>query len=168
MAFIVENGSTISFAEYSDVLARDSRVFENNEALTDDVVEEQLVRATERVLSKIRTSQWWTNYYRNRANVSISTAADIPAPSADKIKSSINDFTDLCVYTALSEFILPKVADFGNEDDAERAKMGYYANKAEELFFELITIGDWYDFDDDDTIDSDEKVPGQINLKRVR
>ena len=168
MAFIVESGSTISFAEYDDVLARDSRVIENNEALTDDVVEEQLIRATERILSKIRVSQWWVNYYRTKSTDSIRTAADIPAPSADKIKSSTNDFTDLCVYIALAEFILPKVADFGNEDDAERAKMGYYANKAEELFVELITIGDWYDFDDDGTISSLEKDPGQINLKRIR
>lgn len=168
MAFIVESGNTISFAEYDDVVARDSRVIENNEALTDDVVEDQLIRATERILSKIRVSQWWVSYYRNNSGASIRTAADIPAPSADKIKSSVNDFTDLCVYTALAEFILPKVADFGNEDDAERAKMGYYANKAEELLIELISTGDWYDFDDDDTITSLEKEPGKINLKRVR
>jgi|TARA_B110000977_G_scaffold143597_1_gene182341 hypothetical protein len=168
MAFIVESGNTISFAEYDDVLSRDSRVIENNEALTDDVVEEQLIRATERVLSKIRVSQWWVDYYRNISGVTISSAADIPAPTAGKIKSSTNDFTDLCVYTALAEFILPKVADFGNPDDAERAKMGYYANKAEQLFLELITIGDWYDFDNDNTISSSEKQIGRINLKRVR
>ena len=46
--------------------------------------------------------------------------------------------------------------------------MGYYANKAEQLFLELITIGDWYDFDNDNTISSSEKQIGRINLKRVR
>jgi hypothetical protein len=46
--------------------------------------------------------------------------------------------------------------------------MGYYTNKADSLFAELITAGDWYDFNDDSTISSDEKSPGQVNLKRVR
>jgi len=60
------------------------------------------------------------------------------------------------------------VADFGNEDNAERAKMGYYSQKADVLFGELISMGDWYDFDDSGTIASNEKSPGQYNLKRVR
>ena len=46
--------------------------------------------------------------------------------------------------------------------------MGYYVQKSEALFEELVTAGDWYDFDDDDTIASNEKQPGQTNLKRVR
>jgi hypothetical protein len=46
--------------------------------------------------------------------------------------------------------------------------MGYYNNKAEALFNELITAGDWYDFNDDGTIQSTEKDPGHINLRRVR
>ena len=96
------------------------------------------------------------------------TVADIPAVNPDRIKARLNDFTDLCVFTALSEFILPSIADFGNEDNAERQKMGYYTQKAETLLGELITNGDWYDFDNSGTISSDEKSPGQYNLKRVR
>jgi hypothetical protein len=60
------------------------------------------------------------------------------------------------------------IADFGEEDNSERNKMGYYQNKSEALFGELISAGDWYDFDDDEIIQSDEKQPGQYNLKRVR
>jgi len=168
MAFIVESGSVISFAEYNDLLARDSRVIENNESLTDDIVEDQLIRSTERILSKIRNTTWWQDYYMRNSSDSIRTRADIPALDADKIKDRQNDFTDLCVYTALSEFILPKVADFGNEEDAERNKMGYYQNKADSLLQELVNAGDWYDFDDDDTITSLEKEPGRFNLKRIR
>lgn len=168
MAFIVESGSVISFAEYNDLLARDSRVIENNESLTDDIVEDQLIRSTERILSKIRNTTWWQDYYMRNSSDSIRTRADIPALDADKIKDRQNDFTDLCVYTALSEFILPKVADFGNEEDAERNKMGYYQNKADKLFQELVSAGDWYDFDDDGSIVSGEKEPGRINLRRVR
>jgi len=32
----------------------------------------------------------------------------------------------------------------------------------------LIKAGDWYDFDNDSTIDTTEKQPGQVNLKRIR
>lgn len=168
MAFIVDNGLIISFAEFSDLEARDQRVVENNESLTDDVVEDLLIRATERILSKIRSSSWWVDYYLSQTSVSIRSKADIPAVDPEKILDRQNDFTDLCVYTALSDFILPLVADFGNEDDAERAKMGYYSNKSEELLRELLNAGDWYDFDGDSSVESAEKKPGKVNLKRVR
>jgi hypothetical protein len=36
------------------------------------------------------------------------------------------------------------------------------------LLGELITAGDWYDFDGDNTVESSEKSPGQVNLKRIR
>tara|TARA_R110001632_G_scaffold61474_1_gene148294 strand:- start:454 stop:960 length:507 start_codon:yes stop_codon:yes gene_type:complete len=168
MAFIIENDITVSFAEYDDVLEKDQRLFESNEGLTDDIVEEFLIRATERILNRFRSSAWWKDYYTRRSGASISTVADIPALDPNKILARQNDFTDLCVYSALAEYVLPKVADFGNEDNAERQKMGYYQNKTDSLFAELVTAGDWYDFDDDASISSGEKQPGQINLKRIR
>jgi len=169
MAFITESGNVTSFAEFQDVVNKDQRLFEANEGLSDDIVEQQLIRATERILSKIRSSAWWKSYYiRRDLNTVYTTVADIPAVNANRIKARLNDFTDLCVFTALSEFILPSIADFGNEDNAERQKMGYYTQKADALFGELITNGDWYDFDNSGTISSDEKSPGQYNLKRVR
>lgn len=169
MAFIEEAGTVVSFAEFQDVVNKDQRLFEANEGLSDDIVEQQLVRATERILSKIRSSSWWRSYYIQRDLVSvINTVADIPEVDPDKIIARENDFTDLCVYTALAEFILPSIADFGNENNAERQKMGYYQQKADTLYGELITAGDWYDFDASGTISSDEKQPGQYNLKRVR
>ena len=169
MAFIEEAGTVVSFAEFQDVVNKDQRLFEANEGLSDDIVEQQLIRATERILSKIRSSAWWKSYYiRRDRNTVYNTVADIPAVNPNRIKSRLNDFTDLCVFTALSEFILPSIADFGSEDNAERQKMGYYTQKADTLFGELITSGDWYDFDGSGTISSDEKSPGQYNLKRVR
>jgi hypothetical protein len=102
------------------------------------------------------------------SSLTYNTAADIPALDPNRIKARQSDFTDLCVYTALAEFVLPSIADFGREDNAERQKMGYYVQKSDALFQELVTAGDWYDFDDNDTITSSEKSPGQINLKRVR
>ena len=169
MAFIVEDSVTISFAEYTDVLQRDQRLFDSNEGLTDEVVEDALIRATERILNKIRSSAWWREYYVKRdTSLTLTTLADIPAVDPDKIKGRTNDFTDLCVYWALSEYILPQVANFGDEGDDDRAKMGWYANKTESLYSELISAGDWYDFDDDGTVDSDEKEPGIYNLRRYR
>lgn len=168
MAFVVENNTVISFAEFQDVLQKDQRLFEANEGLTDDTVDALLIRSTERILTKMRSSDWWQSYYVQRSGSTISSVADIPALDPNLIRDRQNDFTDLCIYTALAEYILPLVADFGNEDSAERKKMGYYTQKADSLFGELVTAGDWYDFDDDDTISSNEKQPGKYNLKRVR
>lgn len=169
MPFVEEAGEITSFAEFQDVVNKDQRLFEANEGLSDDIIETQLIRATERILTKLRSSSWWRAYFVNRnTTVTINTAADVPALDASRIIARQNDFTDLCVYVALSEFILPSIADFGNEDNAERQKMGYYKQKADELYGELVTAGDWYDFDDDGTITSAEKSPGQYNLKRVR
>lgn len=169
MAFIRNNGSVLSFAEFQDVVDKDQRLFEVNEGLSDDVVEPQLIRATERILTKLRASDWWQNYYVNRSSgTAFLTVADIPALDANRIKARLNDFTDLCVFMAMADYILPSIADFSNQDSAERQKMGYYAQKADSLFGELITAGDWYDFDNDLTIESSEKQPGQYNLKRVR
>lgn len=169
MAFIFESSNVISFADYDDVYARDQRLFDANEGLTDDLIEDLLIRATERILNKIRSSAWWRSYYIARDNSTVfNTVADIPAVNINRIKGRLNDFTDLCVYTALSELILPMIADFGNEQNAERQKMGYYVGKADSLLAELITAGDWYDFDGDSTIESAERSPGQVALKRVR
>jgi hypothetical protein len=151
------------------VVARDQRLFDSNEGLTDDLIEDLLIRATERILAKIRSSSWWKSYYITRDNTTVyNTVADVPVVNPNKIKGRLNDFTDVCVYTALSELVLPMIADFGNENNAERQKMGYYTGKAESLLTELITAGDWYDFDGDNTVESSEKSPGQVNLKRVR
>ena len=169
MAFIKNGSTVISFAEYQDVVDIDQRLFDANEGLTDDVVDVALQRATERILTKMRNTAWWKNYYVTRdSSLSYTTAADIPALNANKIIDRQSDFKDLCVFTALAEYILPQVADFSNNESAERQKMGYYTNRAEALFGELVAAGDWYDFDGSGAITSAEKSPGQYNLRRVR
>jgi len=167
MAFIKSGTTVISFAEYQDVVDADSRVFELNEGLTDDIVENALVRATERILTKIRSTDWWKSYYLQRDN-QITNISDIPAPQASKIVDRKNDFTEMCVAVAMSEYLLPKVADFGSADNAEKNKMGYYMQRGDKLFAELITAGDWYDFDGTGAVASNEKQAGHFNLRRVR
>lgn len=169
MAFIKSGNTVISFAEFQDVIDIDQRLFSANEGLTEDVVEPTLTRATERILTKLRATAWWRNYYTTRdTSINYNTVADVPALNPNKIVGRQNDFRDLCVFTALAEYILPNIADFGNNDSAERQKMGYYTNRAEALFAELITAGDWYDFDGSGAVAAGEKAPGQYNLRRVR
>jgi hypothetical protein len=166
MAFVKSNGVVVSFARPEDVQAIDQRLFEQNEGLTDEDLYLQLKRATERILSRIRSSDWWKSYYTTRGTPT--AEIDIPAPDAAKIQDRYNDFTELCVYQALADYILPKVADFTTEETAERQKMGYYSQRAETLYAELITAGDWYNFDGAGGITTAEKQKGVYNLKRVR
>lgn len=166
MAFVKSNGVVVSFARPEDVQAIDQRLFEANEGLTDEDLYLQLKRATERILSRMRSTSWWKNYYTSKtSNVA---EVDIPPLDPSKIQDRLNDFTELCVYQALADYILPKVADFDNEETAERQKMGYYSQRAEKLYEELITAGDWYNFDGVDGISTSEKQAGVYNLKRVR
>lgn len=169
MAFLTSGSTVLSFAEYQDVVDRDQRLFESNEGLTADVVEQLLTRSTERILSQLRTTDWWQQYYITRnTSTTINTAADVPALNSAKIILRKNDFTDLCVYHALYEYILPKVADFSAEDNSERNKIGFYQQKYQTLFGELISQGDWYDFDGSGAVTTTERDPGVYNLRRIR
>lgn len=169
MAFIEEDGKIISFADFDNVQERDRRLFEINEGLTDFYIEDLLIRATERILFKIRSTDWWkTNYIKRNPGEEYSNSAQIPLPDSNLIIGRKTDFSDLVVYFALSEYIYPTVADFGNDEDNERNKMQFYSNKWESLYTELIRSGDWYDWDANGEIDDDEKSVGKINLKRIR
>lgn len=169
MAFVKEKGNVVAFAEFSDLEARDLLLLASNEGLNDSsVINPQLQRATERILSKFRSSSWWRAYFLARSPTGIKKVSDIPPLNANYILARQSDFTDLCLATALSEYILPMIADFGSEDNAERQKMGYYATRAEGLFNELMEAGDWYDFDESGVISSDEKEATVVNNVRIR
>ena len=174
MAFISSGGNVISFCEYEDVLERDQRVFEANEGLTSTSVEDLAERATVRILYMIRNTSWWASYYLRQSgssvNVNIFTSGliSVPLPDANRIKARQQDFTDLCVYLTLYEYLLPKIADYSSQDNAEVKKIGVYNEKFRSLFQELIDSGDWYDFDNTGTVSADEKMPTRTILQRVR
>ena len=153
MAFIKSNNTVLSFAEYQDVVDADQRLFEENEGLTDDVVEDATIRASERILSLLKN----TNWYRELALSLGASALSIPNLSAGKIIARKNDFTDL-----------PKVADFGNEQNAELVKIAFYRDKFTRLFDELLLNGDWYDYDSDSVLNANEYKPYPTNYQRVR
>jgi hypothetical protein len=170
MAFVEFGSTVLAFATSDDLRSLDTRLFEQNEGLDDDYLDDQLIRSTARILSLLRATDWWQQYYMNMSTSGqpINTAADIPPLDPILIQARQADFTDLTCYYALFNYILPYVADFSNTDSAEYQKMGYYEQKYNALFGELIVAGDWYNFNDSDEITSAEKMPGVSNLRRVR
>lgn len=172
MAFITQGSTFYSFADYDDVVAKDSRLFSANEGLTQEVVEESLIRSTTRILDMLRSSGWWKSYYIRQsgstADVVVGQSISVPALDPFLIKARQGDFTDLCVYHTLSEYLLAKVADFGNPDSAERQKLGFYDQKFRTLFDELVASGDWYDFSNNGSISNAEIYPFVANLVRRR
>jgi hypothetical protein len=177
MAFINPgNTGVISFAEYSDVTDTDQRVFQSNEGIAiEEMVEDLTTKATSRILQLIRNTEWWKRYYivqgsseQRSATQTSNGYVDAPLPDPDLIRARQADFTDLCVYFTLYEYLLPKVADFSVEDNSEFRKMGFYRTKFDELFRELISDGSWYDFNASGTITVNEKLPTRLNLVRTR
>jgi hypothetical protein len=177
MAFINPNNTgVIAFAEYEDVTSTDQRLFEANEGIADaTMVEDLTIKATNRILQLIRNTSWWKHYYlvegseaQRIATQTRNGYVDAPLPNANLIAARQADFTDLCVYFTLYEYLLPKVADFSSQDNAEVQKIGVYRTKFDKLFQELIEDGTWYDFDDSGTVTKDEKMPTRLNLVRVR
>jgi hypothetical protein len=176
MAFI-NPGQTgvIAFAEYTDVTSTDQRLFESNEGISDQTMIEDLTeKATSRILQLLRNTSWWKRYYliegsdAQRLATNTRSTPDVPLPDPDLILGRQADFTDLCVYYTLYEYLLPKVADFSSQDNAEVQKIGVYRTKFDVLFTELIQDGTWYDFDGSGTITELEKLPTRVNLVRVR
>jgi hypothetical protein len=158
MSFVYNSQNSVeSFAEYQDIIDHDQRLFDTNEGLSESRVYPFLIRSTERILSKIKGSDWWKSVTTNNAEV-----------NPDYIINNQNDFTDLCVYLALSEYVLPIIADFGSQDNAEKSKMQYYFQRSNTLLEEILNSGDWYDFDNDGQITTSEIKPGSTKRWRVR
>lgn len=158
MSFVYNSQNSVeSFAEYQDIIDHDQRLFDTNEGLSESRVYPFLIRSTERILSKIKGSDWWKSVTTNNTDV-----------NPDYIINNQNDFTDLCVYLALSEYVLPIIADFGSQDNAEKSKMQYYFQRSNTLLEEILNSGDWYDFDNDGQITTSEIKPGSTKRWRVR
>ena len=173
--WIISGGSVISFAEYGDVQTIDQRIFEQNEGLTSSIVEDALIRSTTRILQNIGTSDWWRTYYLRMTGGTYDPLIygslgllPVPNPDPNRIQDRQADFTDLCVYYCLSYYLLPKIADFSNEDNAERRKIGFFNEKYRGLFEELINDGSWYDWNNGGTITNSEKYVIRSNIVRVR
>lgn len=168
MTFYYNNQTFQSFAVYADVTARDSRFFEANEGMTEQVVNPLLAQSTQRILSQIKNTDWWKNYQFNRDASLKHDLRLVPNVNPANIKGKEQEFIDLNIYFCLAEYLLPRVADFGNETSAEVVKIKFYRDAYNNLFNEVIESGDWYDFDADGSIETSEKSPTFTNRVRTR
>lgn len=164
--FIYSYKTFQSFATFEDVVARDSRVFEANELLTADKITDYLVQSSQRILSQIKNTDWWSQYQRKQAL--ITDPRLIPSVDPEYIIGSTQEFRDLNVYFALLEYIYPSIADFGNPDSAEVQKIKHFKDSYNLLFQEVIQSGDWYDFTENGVIDLADKMPVTVNRARTR
>jgi hypothetical protein len=160
--FIIKSGGEVlSFARYEDVLEMDSRVFEANEigTLTErqETVEDMLIRSTDRLVQKLKASAWWRVYNNVAISGSLGIGITIPTPDKTKLQRRA-DWTELCVYHTLKEYLYPKIADFGVEGSAEVQKITFYEAKFNALWDELMASGDFYDSDNDGTVEESEKM----------
>ena len=182
MAFITDGGgNVISFAEYTDILQKDQRLLESNIikipaesgfADVTDFLEDICEKSTDRILLKLKASTWWQSYNSYVGNP-ITNLNALPNVNPNLIDpaNKLNrrqQFTDLCVYYAFAQYILPLIADFGNPESEEVSKIQYYDAKFNDLFNELIAIADWYDYDASGTVDADEKAITYARTRRTR
>ena len=165
-AFIYSYKTFVSFATYEDVTNRDSRVFEANEDLTESEINDYLEQASQRILTQIRNTEWWREYQRRMAQIINPNL--LPAVNPDYILAQTQEFKDLNVYFALYEYAYPSIADFGNPDSAEIQKIKFYKDLYNVLFDEVIGAGDWYDFSENGTIDTSDKMAAVVNRVRIR
>ena len=168
MAFNYNDTTFVSFADYADVTVRDQRFFEANEGFTELDVVDLLKQSSNRILNKLRSSDWWKEYNFSRNSALNNDVRLIPAVNPDNIDGREQEFKDLNIYHCLYEYLLPKVADFGNPQSAEMEKIKFYKEAFEDLYKEIIEAGDWYDYNSDHTITTSEKQPSKVNLVRVR
>jgi hypothetical protein len=166
MAFNIVTGNFVSFAVYSEVTARDQRFFESNEGFTELQVNDLLAQASDRILARLKATDWWKEYQFSRDATLERDLRLLPDVDPLRILGREQDWKDLNIYFVMSEYLLPRAADWSNEADVN--KINFYKDQYAALFKELIEDGRWYDFDDDGTIEKTEKAPSRVNLVRVR
>jgi len=177
MAFIVAGGGVVSYAEALDVRDKDQRVFEANEidftnvpdapANLDEYIEDLATKATDRINTKIRLSRQWREYLGSTGG-GYSSLENLPDFDPNKIVTHKPMFTDMCAFYVLKEFLLPKVADFGDPESPDVQKIQYYENKFNDYFTELMSDFIYYDADGDGTVENGEKKVSFNILRRGR
>lgn len=170
MSFYTTGSGTVfeSFAVYADVTQRDSRLFESNEGLTEAVVLALLKLSSARIISLFEMTDWWREYNFSRDATLNRDVRRVPVINPFQIDGREQEFKDFNVYHAMCEYILPRVADFGNPDSAEMAKIKFYKEQALDLHKIIMEAGDWYDYSNNGTIVYTEKEPSRQNTVRLR
>ena len=110
-------------------------------------------KARDDILRKLR-NEWWGRAKTYNAVESNSSNAQM---DVDRLTES--QFTRCAVYRVLSEYALPQLTKWnadGDEDKFQVMMMHYHTKYAEE-FSNILLDGVEYDFDDDGTIQDDER-----------
>lgn len=123
-------------------------IFDHGESSFDT----ELLRSEDDVVRKIK-GDWW--------NVS-HTPSDF-----DKTKLVEGEWTRAVVYHALAYYILPKLANFGDEDTFLAMRDFYESRYAEEMD-EVFAAGVSYDFDGDSVINEETEVRRTTQTRLVR
>jgi hypothetical protein len=116
----------------------------------------------------LKNTDWWRQYQFDRDTSLKHDLRLVPNVNPDNIKAKEQEFKDLNIYFAMAEYLLPRVADFGNETSAEVIKIQFYRDAYNNLFKEVVESGDWYDFDSDGSVETTEKSPTFTNRVRTR
>ena len=164
--FVYSGATFLRFATFAELQARDSRVFEANEDLTQAEIENFLNKASQRILTQIRNTSWWREYQRKLAGIVDPNL--LPNVNPNYILARTQEFKDLNIYLALHEYTYPSIADFGNPDSAEIQNIQFYKDSYNVLFDDVIGAGDWNDFSENGTIDAAEKMAAVVNRVRTR
>lgn len=164
--FVYSGATFLRFATFAELQARDTRVFEANEDLSQAEIENFLNKASQRILTQIRNTGWWAEYQRRLGGIVDPNL--LPAVDPDYILARTQEFKDLNIYLALNEYTYPSIADFGNPESAEIAKIKFYKDSYNVLFDEIIQAGDFYDFTENATIELADKQASRVNRTRTR
>jgi hypothetical protein len=119
--------------------------------------EEELERS-EREINRILKVRWYLTFQSTR-----------PSLGQQEFNPQLLDpeqFTQACVYHALSYHICPKLTKFTPEEDRFNVMMRYYAGRFEHEIDLIIREGVHYDINQDGQVDRDEK--GSIDQLRLR
>lgn len=126
-----------------------------------DEFTEEHAKARDDVLRKLR-SEWWSKaktYYAFPGN---SKYAEM-----DETKLNESQFTRVAVFRVLSEYALPQLTKWNNENEEDKFQvmMKHYEKRYKTEFEEILLDGVEYDFDDDGVVQDDER--GSIHADRL-
>lgn len=110
-------------------------------------------KAREDILRRLRNEWWGRAKIYNQFNGN-SRYAEL---DADKLAES--QFTRCAVYRVLAEYALPQLTKWNasGDEDKFQVMMNHYHKKYNEEFTAILMDGVEYDFDDDGTVQDDER-----------
>ena len=126
-----------------------------------DEFTDEHAKARADVLRKLR-SEWWNKAKSYNAFPGNSKYAEM-----DETKLTESQFNRVAVFRVLSEYVLPQLTKWNTEGDEDKFQvmMTHYQKRYMTEFAEILLDGVEYDFDNDGTVQDDER--GSIHSVRL-